>query len=112
MSEQLTDDALSAKGLAVLEDHLGPVQTLRFLALMTRLLQCPKPGENLRIETSDHSAFHKERAYLPLRLDLRCPGQVHRWLWEAFMLFLNSRRLRGTVASPRLASAPGTAQWR
>jgi hypothetical protein len=36
MSEQLTDDALSAKGLAVLEDHLGPVQTLRFLALMSR----------------------------------------------------------------------------
>jgi hypothetical protein len=36
MSEQLTDDALYAKGLAVLEDHLGPVQTLRFLALMSR----------------------------------------------------------------------------
>jgi len=36
MSEQLTDDALRAKGLAVLEDHLGPVHTLRFLALMSR----------------------------------------------------------------------------
>jgi hypothetical protein len=36
MSEQLTDKALYAKGLAVLEDHLGPVQTLRFLALMSR----------------------------------------------------------------------------
>ena len=36
MSEQLTDDALCAKGLAVLEDHLGPVHTLRFLALMSR----------------------------------------------------------------------------
>ena len=36
MSEQLTDDALYAKGLMVLEDHLGPVHTLRFLALMSR----------------------------------------------------------------------------
>jgi hypothetical protein len=36
MSEQLTDAALYAKGLAVLEDHLSPVQTLRFLALMSR----------------------------------------------------------------------------
>jgi hypothetical protein len=36
MSEQLTDDALYAKGLTVLEDHLGPVYTLRFLALMSR----------------------------------------------------------------------------
>ena len=36
MSEQQTDDALYAKGLAVLEDHLGPVHTLRFLALMSR----------------------------------------------------------------------------
>ena len=36
MSEQLTDDALRAKGLAILEDHLGPVHTLRFLALMSR----------------------------------------------------------------------------
>ena len=36
MSEQLTDDALRAKGLAVLEEHLGPVHTLRFLALMSR----------------------------------------------------------------------------
>jgi len=36
MPEQLTDDALRAKGLAVLEDHLGPVHTLRFLALISR----------------------------------------------------------------------------
>ena len=36
MPEQLTDDALRAKGLAVLEDHLGPVHTLRFLALMSQ----------------------------------------------------------------------------
>jgi hypothetical protein len=36
MSEPLTDDALRAKGLSVLEDHLGPVHTLRFLALMSR----------------------------------------------------------------------------
>ena len=36
MPEQLTDDALCAKGLAVLEDQLGPVHTLRFLALMSR----------------------------------------------------------------------------
>lgn len=36
MSDQFTDDALCAKGLAVLEDKLGPVQTLRFLALLSR----------------------------------------------------------------------------
>ena len=36
MSEQLTDEALRAKGLMVLEDHLGPIHTLRFLALMSR----------------------------------------------------------------------------
>ena len=36
MPEQLTDNALCAKGLAVLEDQLGPVHTLRFLALMSR----------------------------------------------------------------------------
>ena len=36
MPEQLTDDALCVKGLAVLEDHLGPVHTLQFLALMSR----------------------------------------------------------------------------
>jgi hypothetical protein len=36
MSEQLPDDALRAKGLAVLEANLGPVYTLRFLALMSR----------------------------------------------------------------------------
>jgi hypothetical protein len=36
MSEPLTDEALYANGLTVLEEHLGPVQTLRFLALMSR----------------------------------------------------------------------------
>jgi hypothetical protein len=36
MPEQLTDEALRAKGLAVLEEHLGPVHTLRFLALMSQ----------------------------------------------------------------------------
>ena len=36
MIESLADDALCAKGLAVLEDQLGPVQTLRFLALLSR----------------------------------------------------------------------------
>ncbi len=36
MPEQLTDNDLCAKGLAVLEDQLGPVHTLRFLALMSR----------------------------------------------------------------------------
>ena len=36
MSDSLEDDALCAKGLAVLEDHLGPVQALRFLALISR----------------------------------------------------------------------------
>jgi len=36
MPDALEDDALCAKGLAVLEDHLGPVQALRFLALISR----------------------------------------------------------------------------
>jgi hypothetical protein len=36
MSDTLEDDALCAKGLAVLEDHLGPLQALRFLALISR----------------------------------------------------------------------------
>jgi hypothetical protein len=36
VSDSLEDDALCAKGLAVLEDHLGPVQALRFLALISR----------------------------------------------------------------------------
>jgi hypothetical protein len=36
MSDTLEDDALCAKGLAVLEDHLGPLQALRFLALICR----------------------------------------------------------------------------
>ncbi len=36
MPDALEDDALCIKGLAVLEDHLGPVQALRFLALISR----------------------------------------------------------------------------
>ena len=36
MAEQLDDDALRARGLAVLEERLGPVQALRFLALISR----------------------------------------------------------------------------
>jgi hypothetical protein len=36
MADSLEDDALCAKGLAVLEDRLGPVQALRFLALISR----------------------------------------------------------------------------
>jgi hypothetical protein len=36
MTESLADEALCAKGLALLEDQLGPVQTLRFLALLSR----------------------------------------------------------------------------
>jgi len=36
MSDALEDDALYAKGLAVLEKHLGLVQARRFLALISR----------------------------------------------------------------------------
>jgi len=36
MTESLADEALCAKGLALLEDQLGLVQTLRFLALLSR----------------------------------------------------------------------------
>ena len=36
MTESLADDALCTKGLALLEDQLGPVQTLRFLSLISR----------------------------------------------------------------------------
>ncbi len=36
MAEPLADDALRAQGVAVLEEHLGPVQALRFLALVSR----------------------------------------------------------------------------
>lgn len=36
MTEPLADDVLCAKGLALLEDQLGPVETLRFLALLSR----------------------------------------------------------------------------
>ena len=36
MSEPLVDEVLCAKGFAVLEDHLGPVDALRFLACISR----------------------------------------------------------------------------
>jgi hypothetical protein len=36
MPEPLADEALCAKGLAVLEEHLGPVDALRFFALISR----------------------------------------------------------------------------
>ena len=36
MPNLLADDVLCAKGLAALEDQLGPVQALRFLALISR----------------------------------------------------------------------------
>ena len=36
MPEPLADEALGAQGLAVLEDHLGPVDALRFFALISR----------------------------------------------------------------------------
>lgn len=36
MTEPLADDALREKGLALIENQLGPVQTLRFLALISR----------------------------------------------------------------------------
>ena len=36
MSEPLVDDVLCQKGLEALERELGPVQTLRFLALISR----------------------------------------------------------------------------
>ena len=36
MPDPLEDDVLCARGLAALEDHLGPVPALRFLALLSR----------------------------------------------------------------------------
>lgn len=36
MAETLTDDVLRAKGMAALEANLGPVEALRFLALLSR----------------------------------------------------------------------------
>ncbi len=36
MSERDAHEALYAKGLAVLEEHLGPVEALRFLAGLSR----------------------------------------------------------------------------
>jgi hypothetical protein len=36
MSEPFADEALYAKGLAVLEEHLGPVDALRFFACISR----------------------------------------------------------------------------
>jgi hypothetical protein len=36
MAEALADDVLRARGMAVLEANLGPVEALRFLALLSR----------------------------------------------------------------------------
>jgi hypothetical protein len=36
MADEIADDLLRAKGMAVLEANLGPVEALRFLALLTR----------------------------------------------------------------------------
>ena len=36
MPDPLEDDVLCAQGLTVLEEHLGPVEALRFLALISR----------------------------------------------------------------------------
>jgi hypothetical protein len=36
MPESLEDSVLCAKGLSALEEHLGPVEALRFLALISR----------------------------------------------------------------------------
>ena len=36
MVEALADDVLRSKGMAVLEANLGPVEALRFLALLSR----------------------------------------------------------------------------
>ena len=36
MPEPLADEVLCAKGLAVLEEHLGPVDALRFFAFISR----------------------------------------------------------------------------
>lgn len=36
MSNPTADNSLYTRGLAVLEDHLGPVQALHFLALVSR----------------------------------------------------------------------------
>ena len=36
MAEALADETLRAKGMAVLEENLGPVEALRFLALLSR----------------------------------------------------------------------------
>jgi len=36
MTEQMADTALREKGLTALEQQLGPAQTLRFLAMVSR----------------------------------------------------------------------------
>jgi hypothetical protein len=36
MAEALADEILRAKGMAILEENLGPVEALRFLALLSR----------------------------------------------------------------------------
>lgn len=38
MTESLADEVLCAKGITLLEDQLGPLQTLRFLSLVSHQL--------------------------------------------------------------------------
>src|SRR5215510_2800028 len=63
MPEQLTDNALCAKGLAVLEDPLGPVHTLPFLALMSR-------------ESFDYQRYSSLPSHRRVRPDRPCPIQA------------------------------------
>jgi hypothetical protein len=36
MAEHISDDTVYSRGMVALEDELGPVETLRFLALISR----------------------------------------------------------------------------
>jgi hypothetical protein len=36
MAEALADETLRGRGIELLEEHLGPVQALRFLSLLSR----------------------------------------------------------------------------
>lgn len=36
MAEQLSDNAVYSRGIVALEDKLGPVETFRFLAMVSR----------------------------------------------------------------------------
>ena len=55
MAEALENDTLQTRGLTVLEERLGPVQTLRFLALISR-------------EPFDYQAW-RERHFAGMSLD-------------------------------------------